>query len=133
MSKIYYEFANFLISSWRLGQPGRDLPVGHERLDRALEAVESHIPTRFQGVLLFCDSAVGRVCHTLPAILQAAAESHLIQPIPPRYLNDRVVIGASRAMDILENLDIEIEDGKAFGKQLADAVDRPANTQKFNT
>lgn len=124
MSRLTYEFANFLVASWRLAQPGRNLPVGHQRIDRGMEAVERYLPDRFKGFLLFGDSVIGRICHTVPEILQAAAESYLLQPISPNYLEDRVLIDASRAMDMLENLGIDVQQGKAFGVNLADAIDR---------
>jgi hypothetical protein len=52
MRKIY-EFAEFLASSWRLGNPGIPMPFANGRLDMALEAIVSSLPERFHGVLSF--------------------------------------------------------------------------------
>lgn len=119
MERLKFEFANFLIASWRLAQPRCNLPTGHEKLDRGLEAVRERVPDQFQPCLFFGNSILGRVCHSLPSILQAAAESYLIQPVSPGFLSHRVMIDVSRAMDMLDDLEIEIEQAKAFGQKLA--------------
>jgi hypothetical protein len=117
-----YEFAEFLISAWRLANPGVRLPTSHGILDRALERVASALPNRFKGYLSFFDARTGRLCRELPTILRSAQESFLTTEPNPTYLTAEVKIDGFFAHDLLQELDIEPEIASDFGKKLQQAI-----------
>lgn len=129
MRRVDYEFADFLVAAWRLALPDQPLTVGFEVLDRALENMAKSLPMKFSGVLVFSETPVGRACQNLPTILQAAIDSHLIHVLPPSYRHYDVLITPSFAMDLLDDLDIDIQDALAFGRGLDQTLARPSHTR----
>ena len=117
-----YEFAEFLVSAWRLANPGARLPTSHGILDRALERVLPALPAKFEGYLTFFDARTGRLCRELPAILRSAQESFLTTEPNPTYLTAEVKIDGFFAHDLLQELDIEPETANEFGKKLQRAI-----------
>jgi hypothetical protein len=120
--RVHYELANFVVSAWKLAQKGERMPTSLGVLDRALETVVKDLPERFSNALRFVDMPVGRLCVELPDILRSASESYLITE--PSFCHNTVgiKIGAARAMDLLDDLDIDITAAAAFGRKLAAAV-----------
>ncbi|WP_296201791.1 hypothetical protein [uncultured Hyphomicrobium sp.] len=129
--RVYYELANFLVASWRLARAGEKLPTSHGVLDRALEKAQAELPERFKGTLTFVDTPIGRLCSELPDILRAAQESYLTSEPNPTYRTAEVKVGAAAAMDLLDDLSIDIEVGKGFGSLLAELVKKEA--EQFRT
>ena len=126
--RIHYELANFLVSAWRLAKPGERLPTSHGIFDRALEQVQAKLPERFQGRLSFVDSPIGRLCREVPDILRAAQESYLTSEPNPTYRTAEVKISAAAAFDLLDRLNIQIEDAREFGAELAAAIENQAKS-----
>ncbi len=121
--RLHYELANFLIAAWRLARPNEKLPTSHGILDRALEKAEPQLPARFKGALTFVETPIGRLCRELPDILRAAQESYLTSEPNPTYRTSEVKIGAAAALTLLDDLSIDIDVGKEFGRTLAQKVD----------
>ena len=117
-----YELANYLVASWRIARPNEKLPTSHGVLDRALEKVQDKLPARFKGALTFVETPIGRLCSELPDILRAAQESYLTSEPNPTYRTAEVKIDAAAALDLLDDLSIDIDEGKAFGIVLAQRV-----------
>ena len=120
--RVHYEIANFLIASWRLATAGDKLPTSHGILDRALERVQSDLPSRFRHELTFSDTPIGRLCVQLPDILRAAQESYLTSDPNPTYKTAQVKIQPTTAMSLLDDLDIDIAAATDFGERLAAEV-----------
>lgn len=120
--RVHYELANFLVASWRLARSNEKLPTSHGVLDRALEKALPKMPERFKGALNFVDTPIGRLCSELPDILRAAQESYLTSEPNPTYRTAEVKVGAAAAMNLLDDLSIEIDEGKQFGALLAELV-----------
>jgi len=118
-----YELANYLVATWRIARPGEKLPTSHGVLDRALEKMQPMLPERFQSTLTFVETPIGRLCRELPDILRAAQESYLTSEPNPTYRTAEVKIDTAAALNLLDELSIEIDDGKAFGAALAQNVD----------
>ncbi len=118
-----YELANYLVATWRIARPGEKLPTSHGVLDRALEKVQPMLPERFRSTLTFIETPIGRLCRELPDILRAAQESYLTSEPNPTYRTAEVKIDTAAALDLLDDLSIEIDDGKEFGVALARNVD----------
>ncbi|MCS4088779.1 hypothetical protein [Rhizobium sp. BK176] len=120
--RVHYELANFVVSAWKLAQKDERIPTSLGVLDRALEMVIDDLPERFSSALRFAEMPVGRLCVELPDILSCASESYLITE--PSYGHDTVGIriSAARAMDLLDDLDIDIAVAATFGRKLATAV-----------
>ena len=119
--RVYYELANFVVSAWKLAQKDERIPASLGILDKALEVVASELPERFSNSLRFVDMPVGRLCVELPDILRCAGESYLITE-PNFHETVGIKIGASRAMDLLDDLDIDITAAVEFGRKLAIAA-----------
>lgn len=125
--RLQYELANFLVASWRIARPNERLPTSHGVLDRALEKVEADLPDRFRGALTFVETPIGRLCRELPDILRAAQESYLTSEPNPTYRTADVKINAAAAMDLLDELSIDVDVGKSFGVGLAAKVAEEVN------
>ncbi|MBB2754539.1 UNVERIFIED_ORG: hypothetical protein GGI57_005274 [Rhizobium aethiopicum] len=125
--RVHYELANFLIASWRLATGGERLPTSHGILDRALETMSGRLPSRFRNTLTFIDTPIGRLCAELPDILRAAQESYLTSEPNPTYRTAEIKIEAPRAMDLLDDLEIDIDVGRSFGTMLAEAIGSETN------
>lgn len=117
-----YEFAEFLVSAWRLANPGERIPTSHGVLDQALESVAASLPERFRDYLTFVDARTGRLCRQLPAILRSAQESFLTSEPNPTYLTAEVKIDSFLAHDLLDGLQIAPEAADAFGRTLGAAI-----------
>jgi hypothetical protein len=122
--QIHYEFANFLVSAWRLARPGVRIPTSHGILDRALEELAAELPERFRGKLTFVETPIGRLCLELPEVLRAAQESYLTSEPNPTYKTAEVKVSAAAAFDLLDRLEIDIADAKGFGIKLSSCIDR---------
>lgn len=120
--RAHYELANFLVASWRLARPSEKLPTSHGVLDRALEKALDRFPERFKGTLNFVDTPIGRLCSELPDILRAAQESYLTSEPNPTYRTAEVKVSAAAAMNLLDDLSIDIDEGRQFGVLLAKLV-----------
>jgi hypothetical protein len=125
--RVHYELANFLIATWRLARPNEKLPTSHGILDRALEKAQPALPPRFGTALTFVETPIGRLCRELPEILRAAQESYLTSEPNPTYRTSEVKIGAAAAMTLLDDLSINIDVGKEFGRTLAQKVEEEVN------
>jgi hypothetical protein len=117
-----YEFAEFLVASWRLANPGERLPTSHGILDQALERVLGDLPERFMSYLTFFDARTGRLCRELPAVLRSAQESFLTSEPNPTYLTAEVKIDSFLAHDLLDELQIAPDAADTFGKALKQAI-----------
>jgi hypothetical protein len=120
--RIYYELANFLVSSWKLAHKDARMPVGLGVFDRALELVVGDLPTRFLDTLRFVETPVGRLCVEIPDIIGSAQASFLITE--PSFVHQTVgiKIGAAGAMDLLDELEIDIVSARDFGRKLGAAI-----------
>jgi hypothetical protein len=127
-----YELANYLVAAWRLARPSDKLPTSHGVLDRALERVQTMLPKRFEGALTFVETPIGRLCRELPDILRAAQESYLTSEPNPTYRTAEVKIDAAAAMNLLDDLSIDIDEAKRFGVALADRVAEGAKSLREN-
>lgn len=119
-----YELASYLIAAYRIARPNERLPTSHGILDRVLERLQSDLPRRFAGSLTFVETPIGRLCRELPDILRAAQESYLTSEPNPTYKTAEIKISAEGAFDLLDRLEIELDDAKAFGIALATAIDQ---------
>ncbi len=125
-----YEFASFLIASWRLAAGTRRLPTSDGILDRALDKCSSSLPGRFESQLHFVDTVVGKQCRDLPYILRAAQESYLTSEPNPTYLTSQIKIDEPEAYRLLIGLELDLKDGEVFGDALVMAVDSEISALK---
>jgi len=130
--RAHYELANFIVASWRLARPEEKIPTSHGVLDRALERAQDKLPKRFDGALTFVDTPIGRLCLELPDILRAAQESYLTSEPNPTYRTAEVKVGAAAAMDLLDDLSIDLDEGKGFGSLLGQLVADEADQLRRN-
>jgi hypothetical protein len=121
--RLQYELANYLVATWRIARPKEKLPTSHGVLDRALEKAQPAMPERFRSALTFVETPIGRLCNELPDILRAAQESYLTSEPNPTYRTAEVKIDAAAALGLLDDLEIDLDDGKAFGSELARCVE----------
>lgn len=119
-----YEFAEFLASSWRLGNPGVPLPIANGRLDIALEASIPSLPQRFHDVLSFGNTRVGYRCYELADVLHAAYANLLVTAPTPAHRDVDVVIDNTVASMLLRRRGIAADDAAAFATSLKAEMDR---------
>jgi len=121
--RLQYELANYLVATWRIARPTDKLPTSHGVLDRALEKALPMMAPQFRTALSFVETSIGRLCSELPDILRAAQESYLTSEPNPTYRTADVKIDAAIALDLLDQLAIDLDDAKVFGLELAKRVD----------
>lgn len=117
--RLIYEFAEYLVSAWRLSNPGERIPIDGGRLDLALSALREHLPERFGDILSFGNTRPGFRCYELSDVMHAAYQNLLVTAPTPAHRSVDVVIDDFVARMLLGRRGHCREDAKRFGERLA--------------
>ena len=96
-----FEFAEFLASAWRLGNPQERMPTSHGILDMALFQLRDRLPSQFRNSLSFGTTRVGFRCYELPEIIYASQANLLTSEPNPTYLSTEIQISEETARRLL--------------------------------
>ena len=116
--------ADILIATWKVSQPGRNLPSGQGLLDTALKTAidKGAFPEEFRQ-LTFVRSPLGIYCPDLVGVLDFANMTLAIRTPNPAYLSATINLSREAAEAILEEHGIARDDALAWGNALAEALD----------
>lgn len=118
-----FEFAEFLASSWRLGNKDKRIPTSHGVLDMALYQLRERLPEKFKDTLSFGTTRVGFRCYELPEVIYASQANLLTSEPNPTYLSTEVQISEDTARTLLLRRGISPKDAEEFGRALCNAVE----------
>jgi len=119
-----HRLAELLVVAWKLSDNGDRIPTSHGILDKALKAIHesSAMPEWARDLLHFSSSRVGLQCIELPDILEWAQRSQLTSAPNPSYETVQIQISSMVAESFFEDLNVDREQLRQFGIELADAI-----------
>ena len=119
-----FEFAEFLASAWRLGNPQERMPTSHGILDMALFQLRDRLPSQFRNSLSFGTTRVGFRCYELPEIIYASQANLLTSEPNPTYLSTEIQISEETARRLLRRRSLDPKEAESFGKALYQAIEK---------
>lgn len=117
-----YSRAEALAALWRLGGDSEaEIPLSGGGLDRALEQLSDCLEP-LMGELSFSNTAVGRRCLDLPAIIFAGQDAMVIEVRAPRFVSATACIGRDSARQAVVSHGITTAEASELGRLLRQAA-----------
>lgn len=113
--RTHYELAALVFSAWRLANGTEGLPLEGNAFDAALERAAPLMPDRLSRELRFAETTRGRRCLGYDELMGCGFASYHLSMSGSRVF---VTMEATRAMDLLAELGVSVEEGVEIGRAM---------------